>query len=322
MEYSQNQDLKPLKDISKKGKDRKWRERKLKNIELAGRLDKLGYRSFERVYQCAEVLKFVEQQDGTKKLYQSYFCKNKLCPICNWRRSMKYAYQAELVVNEAMKRYPKGRFLFLTLTIKNVSGKELNKTLSKMTEGFRRLMMYKKVDKNILGYLRATEVTYSSEHENYHPHLHVLLFVRPSYFRSKEDYLKQEDWTKLWAKAMKLNYVPVVDIRAVRAKKQQDLKSAIIETAKYPVKPFDVDTSKEQLTEKDKDRVTADLIDGLYRKRQIGFGKLFKEIKAELELDSIEEGNLVKTGADETTESTGREIIAIWNWDRKNYFVK
>ena len=322
MEYSQNQDLKPLKDISKKGKDRKWRERKLKNIELAGRLDKLGYRSFERVYQCAEVLKFVEQQDGTKKLYQSYFCKNKLCPICNWRRSMKYAYQAELVVNEAMKRYPKGRFLFLTLTIKNVSGKELNKTLSKMTEGFRRLMMYKKVDKNILGYLRATEVTYSSEHENYHPHLHVLLFVRPSYFRSKEDYLKQEDWTKLWAKAMKLDYVPVVDIRAVRAKKQQDLKSAIIETAKYPVKPFDVDTSKEQLTEKDKDRVTADLIDGLYRKRQIGFGKLFKEIKAELELDSIEEGNLVKTGAYDTTESTGREIIAIWNWDRKNYFVK
>ena len=47
---------------------------------------------------------------------------------------MKYAYQAELVVNEAMKRYPKRSILFLTLTIKNVSGKELNKTLSKMTE--------------------------------------------------------------------------------------------------------------------------------------------------------------------------------------------
>ena len=49
---------------------------------------------------------------------------------------MKYAYQAELVVNEAMKRYQKRSILFLTLTIKNVSGKELNKTLSKMTEGF------------------------------------------------------------------------------------------------------------------------------------------------------------------------------------------
>ena len=134
---------------------------------------------------------------------------------------MKYAYQAELVVNEAMKRYPKGRFLFLTLTIKNVSGKELNKTISEMGRGFNRLMKYKKVDKNILGYLRATEVTYSNEHENYHPHLHVLLFVKSTYFARKDDYLTQDDWTKLWAKAMKLDYTPVVDIRTVKAHKRK-----------------------------------------------------------------------------------------------------
>ena len=235
---------------------------------------------------------------------------------------MKYAYQAELVVNEAMKRYPKGRFLFLTLTIKNVSGKELNRTLSKMAEGFRRLMMYKKVDKNILGYLRATEVTYSSEHENYHPHLHVLLFVKSSYFRDKNSYLAQEDWTKLWAKAMKLDYVPVVDIRAVKAKKQQDLKSAIIETAKYPVKPFDLDSKHQELSEEAKLRLTKDLNDGLYRKRQIGFGKLFKEIKKELALDDIENGDLIKTSDDDETFSAGREIVAVWNWDRLNYFVR
>lgn len=313
-----------FKDYSKQGKDRKWRERKLKNIELAGRLEKLGYRSFERVYQCAEVLKFIEQQDGTKKLYQSYFCKNKLCPICNWRRSMKYAYQAELVVNEAMKRYPKGRFLFLTLTIKNVSGKDLYKTLSKMTEGFNRLFKYKKVDKNVLGYLRATEVTYSTEHEDYHPHLHVLLMVKPNYFSGRGDnYLTQEEWTKLWAKAMKLDYTPVVDIRTVKAHKRKNLKSAIIETAKYPVKPFDVDTEDVTLfSEMVKERITEDLTNGLHRKRQIGFGKLFKEIKAELALDDVEEGNLVQTGAEEMTESTGREIVAFWNWDRKNYFVR
>ena len=101
-----------FQDISKTGKDRKWRERKLKNIELAGQLDILGYRSFERVYQCAEVLKFVEQSDGTKKLYQSYFCKNKLCALCNWRRSMKYSYQASKIVEEAMTGNRKGAFYF------------------------------------------------------------------------------------------------------------------------------------------------------------------------------------------------------------------
>ena len=51
-----------------------------------------------------------------------------------------------------------------------------------MTEGFRRLMMYKKLIRMFSRYLRATEVTYSTEHENYHPHLHVLLFVKSSYF--------------------------------------------------------------------------------------------------------------------------------------------
>lgn len=327
MTETQNQ---VFKDYSKNGKDRKWRERKLKNIELANRLERLGYRSFERVYQCAEVLKFIEQQDGTKKLYQSYFCKNKLCPICNWRRSMKYSYQAELVVNEAMKRYPKGRFLFLTLTIKNVSGKELNKTLSKMTEAFRRLMMYKKIDKNILGYLRATEVTYSTEYENYHPHLHVLLFVKSNYFKGGE-YIAQEEWTTFWAKAMKLDYTPVVDIRTVKPKQKNkqtknSLKKAILETAKYPVKPFDMEEDKDGnivfYDEETKLRITDDMAQGLHRKRQIGFGKLFKKIKAELSLDDVEEGNLVQTGAEESAESTGREIVAFWNWDRKNYFVK
>lgn len=312
---------KVFKDLSKKGKDRKWRERKLKNIELAGRLETLGYRSFERAYQCAEVMKFIEQPDGTKKLYQSYFCKNKLCPICNWRRSMKYAYQAEQVINEAMIRHSKGRFLFLTLTVKNVSADELNQTLSQITEGFRRLMMYKKVDKNILGYLRSTEVTYSDQYQNYHPHLHILLFVKPSYFKGGE-YLSQDDWTKLWAKAMKLDYVPVVDIRAVRPKKDKGLKKAIMETAKYPVKPFDLDSKHQELSEEVKLRLTKDLTDGLYRKRQIGFGKLFKEIKKELALDDIEDGNLIKTGDDDQTSNAGREIVAVWNWDRLNYFVK
>ena len=71
-----------------------------------------------------------------------------------------------------------------------------------------------------------------------------------------------------------------------------------------------------------KDKITDDLSQGLYQKRQIGFGKLFKEIKAELALDDVEEGNLVLTGAEENSESTGREIVAFWNWERSNYFVR
>ena len=86
---------------------------------------------------------------------------------------------------------------------------------------------------------------------------------------------------------------------------------------------FDVDTEDVTLfSEMVKERITEDLTNGLHRKRQIGFGKLFKEIKAELALDDVEEGDLVQTGSEENSESTGREIVAFWNWDRKNYFVR
>lgn len=322
MNERQNQGLQTLKDVSKTGKDRKWRERKLKNIELASQLETLGYRSFERVYQCAEVLKFVEQMDGTKKLYQSYFCKNKLCALCNWRRSMKYSYQASKIVEEAMIRQPKGRFLFLTLTVKNVIGQELNQAMTDILIGFNRLMKYKKIDKNMIGFLRATEVTYSKELDSYHPHLHVLLMVRPSYFQAKADYVNQEEWTEFWQKAMKLDYIPMVDIRAVKADKGKGLKGAILETAKYPVKPFDVTDEKTDFTAQEKLQIVDDMLTGLHRKRQIGFGKLFKDIKKELELDDLENGNLVQTRDDTEGTSSGREIVAVWNWERKNYYIK
>ncbi|MGZ1010238.1 protein rep, partial [Streptococcus thermophilus] len=79
--------------------------------------------------------------------------------MCNWRRSMKYSYQTSRIVDEAIKQSPKGRFLFLTLTVKNVEGKALNSTISQLTKSFDRLFKRAKVQRNLLGYLRSVEVT-------------------------------------------------------------------------------------------------------------------------------------------------------------------
>lgn len=76
------------------------------------------------------------------------------------------------------------------------------------------------------------------------------------------------------------------------------------------------------LPEETKERIAGDLFEGLYRKRQIGFGKLFKTIKKELDLDDVEDGNLVQTGEDSQEVSRGQEIVAVWNWQRKNYFLQ
>lgn len=316
-----NKNQQEFKDFDKNGKDRNWRERKLSNIELGKRLEILGYRAFNNVMKCSEVLIFRKNSDDILKLHQAWFCKNKLCAICNWRRSMKYSYQAMQIVDKAIEREPKGRFLFLTLTVKNVDGDDLDLSLTEMTKSFNRLFKYKKVQKNLIGFLRATEVTYNGERKDYHPHLHILLFVKSSYFTGDGDnYISQEEWKSLWKKSAKLDYEPIIDIRVVKPNKNKnikDVRSAVLETAKYPIKPID----EKGKTEEEKLQITDDLFNGLYRKRQIAFGGLFKEIKKELQFEDIENGNLININDEQKNASVGEEIVAIWNWKRQNYYI-
>lgn len=302
-----------LVDTNAKGNDRNWRGRKIMSLKLADIFKELGYRQslVERLSSCGEVLKFIQQQDGSLKLYQAYFCKNKLCPMCNWRRSMKYSYQTSRIVDEAIKQEPKARFLFLTLTVRNVSGDDLNKTLTSLTQSFDRLFRRAKVKKNLLGYLRSVEVTHNEKEKTYHPHIHVLMMIRPSYFKGG-GYISQKEWGEMWSQSLKVNYFPIVDIRVVK-QSYHGIEKAIVETAKYPVKPMDLDVTDKQVVD--------DLYQGLYRKRQLGFGGLFKAIKKQLALDDIENGDLIHT-SDNNELSEGTKIVAIWNATKQNYFLK
>nr|AAF04353.1 replication protein [Streptococcus thermophilus] len=304
-----------LVDKNSLGKERDWRGRKILSLKLADIFKELQYKKtfVERVISCGDTLQFIQNQDGNLKLYQAYFCKNKLCPMCNWRRSMKYSYQTSRIVDEAIKQSPKGRFLFLTLTVKNVEGQALNSTISQLTKSFDRLFKRAKVQRNLLGYLRSVEVTHNENDKTYHPHIHVLMMVRPSYFQSKKDYITQKEWSDMWSQSLKVDYTPMVDIRIVK-EKGKGLRGAVLETAKYPTKPIKLDIENKQVVD--------DLYNGLYRKRQLGYGGLFKTIKKQLQLDDVESGDLVHTSDDKENISKGTEIVAIWNANKQNYYLK
>lgn len=304
-----------LVDKNSRGKERDWRGRKILSLKLADIFKELQYKKtfVERVISCGDTLQFIQNQDGNLKLYQAYFCKNKLCPMCNWRRSMKYSYQTSRIVDEAIKQSPKGRFLFLTLTVKNVEGEALNSTISQLTKSFDRLFKRAKVQRNLLGYLRSVEVTHNENDKTYHPHIHVLMMVRPSYFQSKKDYITQKEWSDLWSQSLKVDYTPMIDIRTVK-ETGKGLRGAVLETAKYPTKPIKLDIENKQVVD--------DLYNGLYRKRQLGYGGLFKTIKKQLALDDAENGDLVHTSDDKENISKGTEIVAIWNATKQNYYLK
>ncbi|WP_257641660.1 protein rep [Streptococcus pneumoniae] len=69
-------------------------------------------------------------------------------------------------------------------------------------------------------------------------------------------------------------------------------------------------------------QVVGDLYNGLYRKRQLGKGGLFKEIRKSLQLSNVENGDLVYISDDNDEMSKGTKIVAIWNATKQNYFVK
>src|SRR5699024_2386795 len=150
-----------LIDKTKSGKIRPWRETKMTNVDYFELLHILDFKKAERVKDCAEVLEYnVSYETGEKTIYRAWFGKSRLCLMCNWRRAMKHGIQSQKVVAEVIKQKPTVRWLFLTLTVRNVyDGTELNKSLSDMSKGCNRMMKYKKINKNLVSFMRVTEVT-------------------------------------------------------------------------------------------------------------------------------------------------------------------
>src|SRR5699024_2509874 len=276
------------------------------------------------VKQCGSVLEFKPTEEGYLKLYKTWLCKSKLCPVWKWRRAMKKSYQAQRVIEEVVKEKPKARWLFLTLSTRNaIDGDTLEKSLKHLTESFRRLFKYKKVSKNLIGFMRSTEVTVNKNDGSYNQHMHVLLCVESKYFRGSENYISQNDWINLWQKALQVNYRPVANIKAIKPNQKGDkgIQAAIKETSKYSVKSSDFLTDDDERNQE----IVNDLEKGLYRKRMLSYGGLLKQKHKILNLDDAEDGNLINTSDDDKTtyeEEKAHSITAIWNFEKQNYYLK
>ncbi|QDS45615.1 protein rep (plasmid) [Staphylococcus aureus] len=276
------------------------------------------------VIRLKNVLEFKPTDEGYLKLHKTWFCKSKLCPVCNWRRAMKNSYQAQRVIEEVVKEKPKARWLFLTLSTKNaIDGETLEQSLKHLTKAFDRLSRYKKVKQNLVGFLRSTEVTVNKNDGSYNQHMHVLLCVESAYFKKQGQYIKQSEWVDLWQKALQVDYRPVANIKAIKPNKKgdKDIQAAIKETSKYSVKSSDYLTGD---SEKDSE-IVSDLEQGLYRKRMLSYGGLLKQKHKILNLDDAEDGNLINTSDEDKTtdeEEKAHSITAIWNFEKQNYYLK
>lgn len=278
-----------------------WDKRKRENLKLSRSYKALKWIELaNRVSTCADTLVYKVFEDGTKKLDRVYFCKNKVCPICNRRRAVKHRLRAEKVFAEVMKLHPNAKYLFVTFTVKNVAPDQLGQTMTLLTKSYNKMMKRVRVSKNLLGTIRATEITRNEKTEEYHPHIHAVFMVKSSYFTGAS-YITQKEWSKIWGDCLGVAYTPVVDIRRIKAK-DEDLKGAIVEAIKYPIKMAEIDL--------DDTKVVNELREGTYRKRQLAYTGLLKEIDK-----NFRDTKEVETELEQETEI----LVARWNPDKQVY---
>ena len=200
----------------------------------------------KRVRECGTYLAFELYEhlltaEQRRKLKSGNFCGVKWCPMCAWRKSRKYASEVRSILTQLEALRPV-RYVFLTLTMKNVPLTELKTALKTMHRAFNLLSKSPEFKASVLGYIRALEALGgSTQAGEAHPHYHCLLVVKPEYFSGK-GYITQARWAEIWQRCLRADYVPVVDVRKVKPKsdKWTARDSAIIETLKYMAKPQSV----------------------------------------------------------------------------------
>ena len=274
-----------------------YKTKKIKNQVLQKIIrNKVSKEMFQRIEYCGSFLEFHSDISGeVKKLVKANNCENRFCPICAYKKARKEALKLSVLIKSLEKDY---KFLFLTLTAPNVTSDNLGDEIKLYNESFKRLTKLKPFMSAVVGYVRKLEVTYNHDLETYHPHFHILLAVKNSYF-SGAYYIKRDEWLEMWKSAKRDDTITQVDVRKLDLSLDD---KGILEIAKYSAK--DSDYLKSQ-----------DIFDVIYKalkgKRLITYNGVFKESVKEFKKGNLD--NYIET---DMTEYIYR---ILYQWGQGDY---
>lgn len=201
--------------------------------------DKMPLASQAAMEHCGDYLVFLENENRDKrKLELGYFCKQRLCSGCAWRASIKAA-QCVAAISAAMTEEHK-IMLMITLTVPNCKGYELKATMRKINSAWSKLLRRKRYAP-WADYIRKMEITYNSQTNSYHPHLHCIVYVSAGYFARQ--YIPHDQLLEDWRSVCQDASITQVDLR--RCKHVREGTSAILEVSKYAAKASDFAFSRQ-----------------------------------------------------------------------------
>ncbi|WP_434433254.1 protein rep [Lactiplantibacillus paraplantarum] len=309
--------LKASTDHSLSKTNHKWTTLKRVNLKVADYFKELGqYAKTQKIKGCGTVLRV--SNDGSFK--SSWLCKDPLCPLCSWRKSVRNRVQVHQLLVAESQQFPDAIYLFLTLTVKNVIGEDLDSELQTMGRAVSLMFQRRALKESTMGYIRTTEVTVNHDGPviTFHPHMHLLVMANKNYFSKQHDfYQTTEQLSNLWCQALKWQGPEklVVNIKKIRPNKKghDALLAAATEVGKYQVKSTDYLTNDEEVNL----QVISALSKGLKGKRLISFGDEFKKTRHNLKLNQQNDQTAFNSQpiiTDELNESTVE-----WNYRLGKY---
>lgn len=205
--------------------------------------------------ECGTFLQFGKDMQGVYHLTGANFCRQRVCPMCQFRKAERtFAETLQVVKTLESEGF---RFLHLVLTVPNPTYEyELQTAVKILYRGFNRFLKYKQVERAFKGALRCLEVSYNYNELSFHPHLHCLIVVRKSYFNDCKVYLPYDLLRELWTKAVRAElkkWGSEADFArtkhllqiSVRACKAGDYVG-VAEVCKYCVKPLEFNNGSEE----------------------------------------------------------------------------
>lgn len=306
-----------------------WKERRGRNMHLYELYEKAGYPEYaERARDCATFLEFARPEGADvseRKLHKANFCKMRLCPMCIGRRARKSAWKLSQVL-DLVEHEHQAKFLFLTLTMRNVDGEHLGQAISEITKAWYRFVDQRQIGRSFPGWFRAIEITrgdgITKEDKGYHVHIHGIAAVERDYFsresRRSGKYLNQSDLILRWQKALQVDYLPSVDISTTKARRKRGgVESASLaaakEGAKYPVK--DEEYIDPKLPEGRAIEILRDYTEALRRRRLTAFGGWMKEAAKKLDAEDLDDGgDLVHVDEGDTIREDVKLLIERFFW--------
>lgn len=271
-------------------------EKKNRGLVLSSSYQRLGWEDRALlVLQCGTYIGFAETSEGRTCIVEANFCKDRLCPACNWRRSLKIFGNTSRILDHLDGKHGKAiKYLFLTLTVRNVPLPRLGEQIDAMSEGFHRMTNNRAWKRRVLGCMRTLEVTINHDTNEAHPHYHLILAVRREYAtKGDETYWNHDQWTEAWRKAARLDYTPNVSIERVKGR-----RSGVAEVSKYMAKDADyLVTAWEnnigtEEAEAATDYIVSNLATQMRGRRLISYTGILREAQQELRIKDPETGDL------------------------------